>query len=132
MDDTDKVMIKFFEENILSRFGCFRKIITDNAQAFKSESMEDFCSRYNIKLGHSTPYYPQGNGLAESSNKSLVKIIKNMLFQNKKGGESKLKYALWSHRICAKKSIGNSPFQLVYGIEVYFLVQLGLPVMKIL
>jgi hypothetical protein len=39
---TDVVVIKFIKENILSRFGCPRKIITHNAQAFKSLSMIDF------------------------------------------------------------------------------------------
>jgi hypothetical protein len=32
---THTVIIQFIEENILARFGCSRKIITDNAQAFK-------------------------------------------------------------------------------------------------
>jgi hypothetical protein len=30
----DSVIVKFLENNILSRFGCPRKIITDNAVAF--------------------------------------------------------------------------------------------------
>ena len=41
-----------------------------------------------------------------------------------------LKYALWADRITTKKAIGSSPFQLVYGNDVVFLVQLGIPVMK--
>jgi hypothetical protein len=32
---TDSVVIDFLEDNILSRFGCPRKIVTDNAQAFQ-------------------------------------------------------------------------------------------------
>jgi hypothetical protein len=61
---TDTVIIQFLETNILSRFGCPIKIITDNATTFKSKKMEKFCKDYNITLGHSTAYYPQGNGLA--------------------------------------------------------------------
>jgi transposase InsO family protein len=71
-------------------------LITDNAQAFKSASMIEFCEKYNITLAHSTPYYPQGNELAESSNKSLIRIIKKLLAENKRGWNSKLKYALWA------------------------------------
>ena len=41
-----------------------------------------------------------------------------------------LKYALWADRITIKKEIGTSPFQLVYGIDVVFPNQLGIPVMK--
>jgi hypothetical protein len=41
-----------------------------------------------------------------------------------------LKFALWADRIITKKSIGTSPFQMVYGTEVVFPTQLGLLVMK--
>ena len=41
-----------------------------------------------------------------------------------------LKYALWADIITVKQAIGTSPFQLVYGIDAVFPVQLGIPVMK--
>jgi hypothetical protein len=129
---TDVVIIKFLETNILSRFGCPRKIITDNATTFKSKKMVEFCSKYQITLGHSTAYYPQGNGLAESSNKSLVNIIKKLLQDNKKSWHNKLVNALWADRLTTKRSIGMSPYQLVYGMDVVFPTSLGVPVMKIL
>jgi hypothetical protein len=128
---TDSVVIEFLEENILARFGCPRKIVTDNAQAFKSMAMIIFCQKYNIVLGHSTTYYPQGNGLAESSNKSLISIIKKVLNENKRSWHLHLKYALWANRIGTKKSIGTSPFQMVYGTDVVLPINLALPVMKL-
>jgi hypothetical protein len=112
---TDKVIMEFLEGHIFSRFGCPKKLVTDNAQAFKSNSMIDFCNNYNIKLVHSTPYYPQGNGLVESSNKILIRIIKKLLTENKRSWDSKLKFSLWDDRISNKKSIGTSHFQMVYG-----------------
>ena len=81
---TDLVIIKFLETNILSRFGCPRNIITDNAAAFNSKRMVEFFHKYHIILGHSTAYYTQGNGLVESSNKILVNIIKKLMEENKK------------------------------------------------
>ena len=120
----------FLEENILARFGCPKRIVTDNAAAFKSRKMINFCHKYHISLNHSTAYYPQGNGLAESSNKSLVRIIKKLLEDNKRSWHTKLKYALWADRISTKRAIGMSPFQLVYGAEVVFPVSLGVPVMR--
>ena len=64
--------------NILARF-CFpREIITNNDKAFTSTKLVKFCNDYNIILSHSTAYYPQGNGLAESSNKSLVKQLRSL------------------------------------------------------
>jgi len=83
-------------------------------------------------LGHSIAYYPQGNGLAESSNKSLVNIIKKMLEINKKGWHKKLVNALWVDRVSQKKSIGMSPFELVYGIDTVFPTSLTVLVMRLL
>eukprot|EP00253_Pinus_taeda_P026614 PITA_26614 len=129
---TDSVIISSLENNILSRFGCPSKLITDNATSFKSKRMVDFCHKYNISLGRSTAYHPQGNGLAESSNKSLVNIIKKMLEINKKSWHNKLVNALWAHRVSQKKSIGMSPFEIVYGIDAVFPTSLSVLVARLL
>eukprot|EP00253_Pinus_taeda_P022146 PITA_22146 len=41
----DSTIIQFLENNILSRFGCPEKIITDNAAAFKSNKIINFCHK---------------------------------------------------------------------------------------
>jgi len=129
---TDIDIIHFLERNILSRFGCPVKIITDNAVAFKSKRMEKFCSDYNINLVHYTTYYPLGNGLVESSNKILTKIIKKLLQENKKARHKNLNYALLVDRITTKRSISTSPFQIVYGTKIFFPTSLGLPIIRLL
>ena len=54
----DVVTIEFLLSNIMSRFGCPRKIVTNNAKAFTSTKLVKFCSDYNIILSHSTSHYP--------------------------------------------------------------------------
>ena len=114
----------------MSRFGCPRRLITDNAQAFSSSTLVKFCNDYNIILSHSTTYYPQGNGLAESSKKSLMRTIQKLLQDNKRAWNAKLVFVLWANRVSTKKSIGTSPFQLVYGTDAIFPASLAMPVMK--
>jgi transposase InsO family protein len=48
----------------MSRFGFPKNIVTDNVASFKDEPLVKFFEKYGIQLVHSTPYYPQGNGLA--------------------------------------------------------------------
>ena len=62
----------------------------------------------------------------------MVRVIKKLLEDNKKSWDSKLKFALWADRVTIKKSIGNSPFKLVYGTDAVFPIQLILPVAKFL
>jgi transposase InsO family protein len=112
--------MNFLETNIFSRFIYPINLIIDNAQAFNSKAMIDFYGIHIIALAHSMPYYPQGNGLVESSNKTLIRIIKKFLNENKKFWDFKIKYDLWDDRISTKRSLGASPFQLVYGIDFFF------------
>jgi len=91
----------------------------------------NFCEQFKIVSIHSTPYYPQGNGLAESSNKILIKIIKSLLEDNKKAWDSKLNFSLWDDRVTTKRSLGLSPFQLVYGTKEVFPSHLALRVAKL-
>jgi hypothetical protein len=127
---THQVIMKFIYENILSRFGCPKRLVTDNATDFKADALVDMCKSMGIQLVHSTPYYPQGNSLAESSNKSLIRIIRKLLEENQKSWDSKVKFSLWADRVTNNKSIETSPFKLVYGTDAIFLIQLVLPVSK--
>jgi len=44
----------------------------------------DMTESMGIQVVHSTSYHCQGNGLVESSNKTLVRVIKKLLEDNKK------------------------------------------------
>ena len=94
--------------------------------------MVEFFHKYHIILGHSTAYHPQGNGLAEYLNKSLVNIIKKLLEINKKSWNKRLVHVLWADRISQKKSIGMSPFELVYGVDTIFPTSITAPVVRLL
>ena len=79
--------------------------------------MSAFALEKGIKLKYSASYYPQGNGLAESMNKKLIKIIKRSVSKNHKTWHNALFNALWADRVTPKTYVGNSPFFLVYGRE---------------
>ncbi|NAV32995.1 reverse transcriptase-like protein [Klebsiella pneumoniae] len=81
---TSHHVIKFFRDNIVYHFGVPRRIISDNGMAFKSTKINNFAVRHHIDWRYSTIYYPRANGLAEAFNKTLVRIIKKSLEENKK------------------------------------------------
>ena len=89
--------------------------------------MTEFALKRGFKLKYSANYYPQGNGLAESTNKNLIRIIKRTIDQNHKKWRKSLIYALWADQITQKASIGTSPFNLVYGKEVVLPTHLAIP-----
>ena len=129
---TEKVVIDFIEERIITRFGTPLKIIIDNAKAFSSKKVNDLRFKYGIILSHSSDYYPQGNGLAESTNKNLMTILKKTVGDNKRAWDSKIKYVVWADRITKKNSTGKSPFELVYGFTATLPVSMQILIFRML
>jgi len=66
----------------------------------------------------SSNYYPQVNGLVESTNKTIDK--------NQMNWHLKLTDALWESRTTPKDSTGMSPYTLVYGKELKIPISLTL------
>ena len=62
----------------------------------------------------------------------MIIIIKKVLEENKKNRQKKLTNALWVDRLTTKRSIGTSPYELVYGMEAIFPSSLEFPIMKLL
>ena len=92
-------------------------LVFDNASYFNSIDLNEFAQDKGIKLRYSTNYYPQGNGLSESTNKNLIKILKRTIDDRHKNWHTKLSNALWADKVTPKAATGNSPFFLVYGKE---------------
>lgn len=86
---------------------------------------------HNIYLSTSSNYYPQGNGLAESSNKNLIRIMRRTIEDNQRAWHKRLKTALWADRITPQRLIGNSPFVLVYGREARVPISLEFPSLEL-
>jgi hypothetical protein len=86
----------------------------------------EFVDSYGIKLFNSSPYYAQANGQAESSNKTLVKLIKKKIEDNHRRWHEVLSEALWAHRISRHGATKVTPFELVYGQEAVLPVEVNL------
>ena len=111
-----QVVCDFLMEYIFVRFGVPQKIVSDNATYFSFEEICLFYYEHGVSLAHSSDYFPQGNGQAESNNKNLVAIMKKLVSNNSRDWHKKNYEALWADWITPKRAIGMAPFELVYGI----------------
>ena len=69
---TEAVVSNFIWEFIVSRYGISYKIICGNGTPFVNKHVATMLDGYGIKHKQSTPYYPQGNGQPEATNKTLI------------------------------------------------------------
>jgi hypothetical protein len=81
---THKEVIHFILEHIIHRFDIPQTLIMDQGSLFMSHQVRKFVESLKIKLLSSSPYYAQAHGQAESSNKTLIKLIKKKTEENSK------------------------------------------------
>ena len=75
---TKAAISNFIREHIIIRFGIPRRLISDNSTPFVNKDMKNLTEAYHIKQKRSMPYYPQGNGQVEATNRVILKILKKM------------------------------------------------------
>jgi hypothetical protein len=123
---THKEVIEFITEHIIHRFSIPQTLMTDQGTSFVSSQPREFIESYKIRLLNSSPYYAQANGQAESSNKTLIQLIKKKLEDNLRTWHEVLSEALWAHHISRHGATKVTPFELVYGQDVILPVQVNL------
>nr|CAN74048.1 hypothetical protein VITISV_017189 [Vitis vinifera] len=97
----DKDVTKFVWKNIVCRFGIPQTIIADNGPQFDSIAFRNFCLKLNIRNSYSTPRYPQSNGQAEATNKTLITALKKWLEQAKGKESAAIRMADYQQRASA-------------------------------
>ena len=121
---TGGAVANFIKENIIVRFGVPHKIINDNGTPFVNSDVRRMLEFYQVKHHRSLPYYSQGNGQVEATNKTLIKIISKMSQEYTGGWAMHLPDAFWAYRKSPKLATGFSPFSLVCETEVVSLAEI--------
>ena len=111
----EDAVMDFLQDHIMTRFGVPISLVFYNATYFSSIRLTAFAHEKGIKLHYSANYYPQGNGLVESTNKNLIRILKNTVIENQRSWHLALLNALWVDRVTPKNYLGVSLYTLVYG-----------------
>uniref|UniRef100_A0A2N9IY75 Uncharacterized protein n=1 Tax=Fagus sylvatica TaxID=28930 RepID=A0A2N9IY75_FAGSY len=124
---TGAAVANFIREHIITRFGIPHKLITDNDTPFINTDVRKVLEHYRVKYRHSTPYYPQGNGQAEATNRMLLRILSKMVFDYRNDWRAHLANVLWAYRSSPKTTIGFTPFSLVYGTDTISPTELVVP-----
>lgn len=71
-----KTTANVFWKNFLLPYGWPEKILTDQGSAFESQLFHELCSLHNCQKNRTTAYHPQGNGLCEKMNQTVIEMLR--------------------------------------------------------
>ena len=78
------MVIKFLKENIFSRFGVPKAIISDGGTHFCNKPFETLLAKYRVKYKVAMPYHPQTSGQVELANWEIKNILMKVVNVNRK------------------------------------------------
>ena len=85
-----RVVLKFLKENIFSRFGVPKAIISDGGTHFCNKTFEALLAKYGVKHKVPTPNHPQTSGEVELANREIKTIWMKVVNSNIKDWSLKL------------------------------------------
>ena len=99
-----------------------RTLTVVNGKQFDSDKFKEFCRSIGTKIAFASVYHPKSNGAVERANRVIFLAISKTLFNLRKGKwVEELPKVVWSHNTTVSRTIGFTPFKLLYGGEAMLL-----------
>ncbi|UYV70936.1 hypothetical protein LAZ67_8001165 [Cordylochernes scorpioides] len=114
---TVKEVSTFLIEQIFSRHGAPRFLISDRGSQFTSNLMKEVMKMWKVKHCFTTSYHPQTNGLTEQLNRTIINMISMYLNTDQKNCDEILPFITHAYNTTIQETTGYSPFFLLFGRE---------------
>ena len=128
---TFKNFHKWIENDAQSHIGSIR---TDNGKEYTSNEFEHYLRQHGIKHQTTVPYNPQQNGVAERMNRTILNMVRSMLFCKN------VKIMLWADVVlcalyiknrCPSNAIRNMTLLVSYNTSDYPITIVVIPLIYI-
>ena len=100
---------------LFSTLGIPEVLHSDQGQNFESTILNNTLEAFGIQKSRTTAYHPQGDGMVERLNRSLLQLLRVYVDKEPANWERYLPLILYAYRTAVHSSTGVSPFVLMLG-----------------
>ena len=121
-DMTSNDLVYVFLREVIQLKGCPRQIAADRDKLFESQACKELVHCFKIEMHQTVANRPQGNGLAERSNQSILQSLRTHgIFGNNEWDIGFL-FAEIQFNNLTSNSLQLSPFEIDEGRTLHFLL----------
>ena len=112
----DQTAVRITRElvHIFAGYGIPEIIHSDQGRNFESTIFQQTMAAFGVKKSRTTAYHPQGDGMVERFNRTLLQLLRAYVDQQNEW-ETYLPLALYAYRTSTHTSTSVSPFELMFG-----------------
>ena len=99
---------------VFSTFGMPQILHSDQGRNFESTIMQKILNAFGIAKSHTTAYHPEGDGMVERFNRTLLQMFWTYL-KDRADLEALLPLLLFAYRTAVHSTTGVSPFEMMFG-----------------
>ena len=110
-----KVVARLLVDEIISRHGAPRTLLSDRGTNFLSKLVAEVCKIFQIHKVNTSSFHPMTDGLVERFNSTLCQSLSIYVAKNQEDWYDFLPLILFAHRTSVLDAIGDTPFFVLYG-----------------
>ena len=116
-DQTALTVTRTLVEEVITRHGRPREILSDRGPNFLSKLMDALFKLLKVKKINTTAYHPQTDGLVERFHQTLMDMLSKVTGDQPQDWDLHLPFVLFAYWTTQQESTRTTPFQLLYGRE---------------
>jgi hypothetical protein len=117
-NDESITIAKILVNEIFSRYGAPKRLLSDRGTNFLSGLIADICTIMGIERRFTTAYHPQTDGLTERFNHTIASMISKYVSNDQNDWDEFIPFVLSAYRNSPQESTGEKPSYLMFGRDV--------------
>jgi hypothetical protein len=114
-DQTAASVVRALLDNWIYVFGPPKRLLTDRAQNFSSELLREVLGMLKIHKVFTTAYHPQGDGMAERANGTIISILAKVVNQDVVDWDLHVSSACYAMNTVVHTATGETPHRVMYA-----------------